>query len=171
MESARNSYRYGRSAGSCRKQICSDLRPRCSRCMSAGNRMSSVTARHPIVLISIAFKRRSPSPRCPGNPERLQVEATQREFEASGHTFGSTESKSRYTFRHHTMSWLSRQDLRWLPLCAHERRTCDAVQAEKEKNDKLFQTWLKTSGAKNCPKVLDPSLEGRGVQPCSLWGV
>ena len=35
---------------------------------------------------------------------------------------------------------------------AHERRTCDSIQAEKENNDKLFRTWLKTSGAKNCPK-------------------
>ena len=45
---------------------------------------------------------------------------------------------------------------------AHERRTCGSVQAEKEKNDELFQTWLKTSGAKNCPKCSIPLLKDGG---------
>lgn len=45
---------------------------------------------------------------------------------------------------------------------AHERRTCDSIQIEKERNDKLFQTWLKTSGAKNCPKCSIPLLKDGG---------
>lgn len=45
---------------------------------------------------------------------------------------------------------------------AHDRRTCDAVQVEKEKNDKLFQTWLKASGAKYCPKCSIPLLKDGG---------
>ena len=45
---------------------------------------------------------------------------------------------------------------------AHERRTCDAVQVEKEKNDKLFQKWLKTSGAKYCPQCSIPLLKDGG---------
>ena len=45
---------------------------------------------------------------------------------------------------------------------AHERRTCNAVQAEKEKNDELFQKWLKTSGAKYCPKCSIPLLKDGG---------
>jgi len=45
---------------------------------------------------------------------------------------------------------------------AHERRTCDAVRVAKEKNDKLFQNWLKTSGAKFCPKCSIPLLKDGG---------
>jgi IBR domain, a half RING-finger domain/Zinc finger, C3HC4 type (RING finger) len=45
---------------------------------------------------------------------------------------------------------------------AHDRRTCDSVQAEKENKDKLFQTWLKTSGAKHCPKCSIPLLKDGG---------
>ena len=45
---------------------------------------------------------------------------------------------------------------------AHDRRTCDAVQVEKEKNDKLFQKWLQTSGAKYCPRCSIPLLKDGG---------